>query len=304
MATLTITRGLPGCGKTTRARTWVAEDPTRRARINRDDYRAMFHAGRLGTQEQERQVTAARDAAVSALLRKGVNVICDDTTLPQRHARDLRRLATLAGAGFEVWDMTDVPVDTCIEWDAARTGPARVGEAVIRDMWNRYVRGKAYPLPLPDDAEAAVGEVLPYTPPADAPKAILCDLDGTAAIMCARSPYDESRVAEDSPNLPVIAAVRAMHATGHAVVFVSARTEGCRDATEKWLTEHVGVPYSALHMRAAGDMRKDALVKTEIFDREIRHRWQVVAVFDDRDQVVQQWRAMGLTCFQVAPGAF
>jgi len=27
-------------------------------------------------------------------------------------------------------------------------------------------------------------------------------------------------------------------------------------------------------------------------------------VFDDRDQVVEMWRANGIPCFQVAPGNF
>jgi hypothetical protein len=45
-------------------------------------------------------------------------------------------------------------------------------------------------------------------------------------------------------------------------------------------------------------------VKLEIFDREIRHKYNVVAVFDDRRQVVEAWRSLGLSVFQVAPGDF
>lgn len=39
MNTLTITRGLPGSGKSTWAKAWTAADPTCRARVNRDDLR-------------------------------------------------------------------------------------------------------------------------------------------------------------------------------------------------------------------------------------------------------------------------
>ena len=46
------------------------------------------------------------------------------------------------------------------------------------------------------------------------------------------------------------------------------------------------------------------MVKREIFDREIRDRYRVVGVFDDRKQVVRMWRALGLTVFQVAEGNF
>jgi len=64
------------------------------------------------------------------------------------------------------------------------------------------------------------------------------------------------------------------------------------------------VPYAALHMRVTGDQRRHAVVKAEIFEREIRDRYRIVGVFDDRDQVVRMWRRLGLTVFQVAEGNF
>lgn len=306
---LRITRGLPASGKTTAARAWVEQDPARRVRVNRDDFRAMFHGGRLGTTDQERAVTAARDAAVTALLRKGLDVICDDTLLPARHARDLRRLAAVAGADFDVWDYTDVPLDVCILRDSNRRGAAHVGEDVIVDMWNRYVRGREYPLPLPDEPDDDTTILVPYEPVPGTPKAVIVDIDGTVALMGTRSPFDETRVHEDQPNRPVIAAIRAMRKAGHRLIFCSGRTEACRDATELWLDEHIGVSGSAcpeleLHMRPVGDMRKDAIVKAEIFDKHIRHHYDITAVFDDRQQVVDMWRGLGLTVFQVAPGDF
>ena len=57
-------------------------------------------------------------------------------------------------------------------------------------------------------------------------------------------------------------------------------------------------------MRATGDQRRDSIVKLEIFDQEIRDRYHVIGVFDDRQQVVRMWRALGLTVFQVAEGDF
>jgi len=119
-----------------------------------------------------------------------------------------------------------------------------------------------------------------------------------------RSPYDWHRVGEDLPNPAVITAVRAMHAAGNAIIFCSGRDAECRAETEAWLELYVGVPYEALFMRPEGDGRKDAVVKREIFDREIRDNWRIVGVFDDRQQVVRMWRALGLTVFQVAEGDF
>lgn len=309
MTTLYITRGLPASGKTTKARAWVAVDPVRRARVNRDDVRAQLHDSAFVKQSDdtagtERTVQAVRDAQIMALLKRGVDVVSDDTNLPTRTARDLRRLALLTGADFEVWDLTDVPYEECLRRNAAREGRARVPDDRMLDMYQRFVKGKEYPLPLLDEAKDVAGEIVPYIPVAGAPSAVMVDIDGTVALMAGRSPFDETRVHEDRANHAVIAAVRAMHAAGYAVVFCSGRTDACREATEKWLTEHVAVPFEALHMRAAGDMRKDSIVKMEIFDREIRERWNIVAVFDDRRQVVDAWRSVGLTVFQVAPGDF
>jgi hypothetical protein len=132
----------------------------------------------------------------------------------------------------------------------------------------------------------------------------MVDIDGTVALTAGRSPYDESRVHEDRPNRPVVDVVRAMHDAGYRILFVSGRTDACREATEEWLAEHVLEVYEALYMRKAGDTRKDAVVKLELFDAHIRHAYNVVAVFDDRASVVAAWRSLGLTVFQVAEGDF
>jgi hypothetical protein len=198
-----------------------------------------------------------------------------------------------------VEDFTRVPLRTCIERDALRPESEQVGPEIIERMHARYLAGKRTEIELPKAVK-----VEKYEPSTDLPPAILVDLDGTVAIMGGRSPYDASMVHLDTPNVPVIQAVRAMHAAGHTIVFCSGRTDDYKHLTEDWLAEHVGVPYAALHMRKAGDLRRDSVVKREIFEDEIRHRWRVVAVFDDRNQVVRMWRELGLTVFQVAEGNF
>ena len=296
MTTLTITRGLPGSGKST----WAREQP-RAVRVNRDDLRRMLHGAPLGQGWAEVQVTVAQRAQVEALLRAGVSVICDDTNLRARVVRELGELALGCGADVVVRDFTDVPLEECIARDALRPDDTRVGEDAIRGLHQRYLAGRTLPLPLPDFTPPATAV---YVPPDHAPTAVLVDIDGTVAIMNGRSPYDMSRVGEDTPNHAVIEAVRAMHSVGHQIIFCSGRSDDCREITEAWLDEHVGVPYLALHMRAFGDQRKDSVVKQEIFDREIRHAYHIVGVFDDRAQVVRMWRSLGLTVFHVAEGNF
>lgn len=284
MATLTITRGLPGSGKTT----WAKAQP-RAVRVNRDELRRMLHGGWTGDSWAEKQITTAQRAAIEALLNSGVNVISDDTNLRSKVVKDLADLAANCDARVEIVDFTNVSLDTCIQRDAERQEGERVGETVIRRMHERYLAGSLTPAP---------------EQVAKMPDAILVDLDGTVALMGHRSPYDSTRVHLDTPNQPVIRAVRAMYEAGHTIIYCSGRTDDSREATEAWLDKHVGVPYAALHLRKTGDSRKDSIVKREIFDRELRHAWHIVAVFDDRNQVVKMWRELGLTVFQVADGDF
>jgi hypothetical protein len=134
--------------------------------------------------------------------------------------------------------------------------------------------------------------------------AIICDLDGTLAIIGDRSPYDGSSCDKDKPNWPVILCVLAMYREKYDIIFMSGRYSKYRAPTEvfikRWLPD---VPYE-LFMRANGDNRKDAIVKQELYDANVRNQYNVLFVLDDRNQVVDFWRSIGLTCFQVAPGDF
>jgi len=295
---LIVTRGLPASGKTTFARKlqpWVV-------RVNRDALRTMLHGEPLLTDRAEHQVTMASRALVATLLSAGVDVCVDDTNLPGRVIRDWAAMAHRHGAAFEVHDLTDVPVDECVRRDALRPPAEQVGEAAIRSMHRRYLAGRTLPLPVPSVSSTGGGDVA--EPPADAPEIVLVDIDGTVALLGDRHYTDMTRVAEDEPNHAVIAAVRAMHAAGYGVIYCTGRDDSSRADTEWWLARHVGVPYIALHMRAYGDYRRDAVVKREIFEREIAPAYRVIGVFDDRQHVVRMWRSLGLTVFQVAEGDF
>jgi predicted kinase len=322
MPTLYVTVGLPGSGKSSEACRYIThhvqpEHGARRvARVNRDALRDQIHPGAYAGQVTEKAVTVAQHTQINALLSEGYDVYCDDTNLRAKHLRALRDLAAVAGAGFEILDFTDVPLEECIRRDAlrptvadngGRRDGARVGEDVIREMHSRFLSGGRNPT----KAEMPVrGEgPKPYIPPVDAPDVIMVDLDGTVALLNGRGPYDETRVSDDLPNQPVIDVVHMSVRSGLRVVFMSGRTDGCRDATEAWLAQHVILPehrsrFIGLYMRESGDTRPDNVVKLELFDKHVRHAYNVRFVLDDRNQVVKAWRSIGLTVMQVADGAF
>jgi predicted kinase len=305
--TLHITRGLPASGKTTLAREWLAEDPTNRARVNRDDLRAMMFAAPTYDFAQEVAVTAASRSLVKDLL-KNRDVITDDTNLRPSYVREWRKFAAMNGVDLVVHECY-VTVNDAVSRDQARgdSGGRRVGEDVIRGMAGKFTKRSAtdpcgyHFLPIID--EPVEVEAAAYTPRLGSKPAIIVDIDGTVALMGDRSPYDLSRVHEDRPNHPVIAAVRAAWHDGLSVVYCSGRDDSSREVTEKWLATHVGVP-GPLLMRAADDRRKDSIVKRELFDAHIRDEYDVRYVLDDRQQVVDMWRSLGLTCLQVAKGDF
>jgi tRNA uridine 5-carbamoylmethylation protein Kti12 len=129
--TLTITRGLPGSGKTT----WSRQQPG--FRVSRDDLRSMLRpAWPHGHVPHERLCTVVQFAQIKALLQRRFDVICDDTNLHDQHVADLMALAFTCHAWTVIRDFTDVPVDECVARDASRPEP--VGEDKIRQMWADY----------------------------------------------------------------------------------------------------------------------------------------------------------------------
>lgn len=298
MSTLHLTRGLPASGKTTWAKAWVAVDPANRARINRDDFRAMMFETPDYTWPQESAVTEASRNAVRALLASGRDVVADDMNLRPKYVREWIRFARANGAEVEITEFP-ISIEDSIARDAERPRP--VGADVIRRMAEKFTR-KGQLQEIPDEVfDESTPEL--YTPKPDSIPAIIVDIDGTLAIHGDRSPYDLDRCHEDTPNAAVIEAAQAAANDGVQVIYCSGREDSAREITAAWLAEHVGVA-GPLYMRAAADKRKDSIVKRELFDQHIRDTYDVRYVLDDRNQVVEMWRALGLTVFQVAEGDF
>jgi predicted kinase len=317
VSTLIITRGLPGSGKTTYAKKWVGENTSLRARVNRDDLREILHGGAHGyPRELESSVTFAHQASVRALLMSGKDVIVDDMNLQNKQVKAWMKVANEAKAGFEVVDFTNVTVGTCIDRDKSRflQGGRHVGEEYITKKYQQFIKGRPYPLPMPEEPAKAYRE--PYVPPKSARKCILVDIDGTMALMNGRGPFEWWRVGEDLPNQAIVDLVWAYYRSPWVkdveLIFMSGRDEVCRPETTKWLTE-LGFPVNQftgikLFMRPSlpdgVQQPADHVVKLALFDEHIRYNYNVQFVLDDRNQVVDMWRELGLTCLQVAPGDF
>lgn len=340
MRTVVCTRGLPGCGKSTWAREQLAAEPDRWCRLNKDELRLMLYGERgYGDPKTWRAFEAfvheVQSHMLRAALRRGKDVIVDNTHLPGDSMKQIHEVAEEVGDVQVIERVFSVSLDECLRRVAVRaSGDARthVPEHVVREMHKRF--GKNI-----DAAASLPPRSVTYTPRAEGatavqdaslPEAIIVDLDGTTALMNGRSPYDAAKCDQDLPNTPVIETVKAVHTQRKcAVLFVSGRDAKHREPTEKFLQAHfllagklytpasiskgtdatveeitLPMPYK-LFMRPVGDTRKDTLIKKEIYEREILGKYRILNVYDDRDCVVRLWREeLGLPVFQVAYGAF
>lgn len=286
MKKVIILKGLPGSGKSTWGRETLQANPGAYKRINKDDLRDMLDGGHYSG-SNEKFVLATRDALIRLGLQSGKHVIVDDTNLNPKHEDHIRQLVsdyrkeTGESVAIEIKTF-DTPIEECIARDLKRA--RSVGERVIRKMYDDFLR--VAPAPIAHDP-------LKRT-------AVICDLDGTLALLNGRNPYDASTCESDVLN-EVVAEI--LYNEQRPIILVSGRSSEHREQTIRWLQAN-DIHYRALLMREKGDCRKDAIVKQEILERDILPEWNVAYVLDDRSSVVALWRSLGITCLQVAEGDF
>lgn len=301
VGTLVIYRGLPGSGKTTEARSRI-EDTREGVLAGRDHIRPLCGVvGGIGSNKQETLVTKKQDQFIREGLRRGETVHVDDLNLRSKYVTRLLKLGMEEKATIEVRDLTNVLPQVCVQQDRDRD--RTVGEKLILDLYDRFVKGKNHPLPLPAVTDKMAPSGL-YIPDESLPRVWLVDIDGTVAKMNGRGPHDYDLVGTDLPNRSVIQVVNALAAWNTRLVFLSGRPDSHREQTRLWLNKHVTLYYDQLLMRKAGDHRPDDIVKRELFDEWVRNSYNVQGVLDDRNRVVEMWRGLGLTCLQVDEGDF
>lgn len=300
--------GLPASGKTfyveETLRLGQPRFPGLYLRAGRDHLRTALHKDHTYESWAEDDVTAIQTQIIERGLKANRIVLVDDMNLKPEYRQRLADLAMKWGSDYTQQDFTQVSLDILIQRDAERE--RSVGADYIKKMHKRYVEPlKGEAMPWPDFSPQDFFSPVQWT--SGLPEAILVDIDGTVAKMNGRSPYDVSRVSEDLPKRDVIDQIHRevyYNSKPPAVIFMSGREDKCRADTEEWLYQHVKVPFAGLYMRKTGDRRPDYQVKSELFDRNVKGKFNIRYVLDDRNQVVNMWRKRGLLCLQVADGDF
>ncbi len=144
---------------------------------------------------------------------------------------------------------------------------------------------------------------------------IVFDVDGTLADnsqrhhLIAQRPkqWDEyfKLCGNDKPIMPVVEILFAFNYAGiFPLMCVSARPLWTKEITLEWFNKYDLPEFNDYYFRPNNDYREDSIVKQEILGRMRADGYDPFLVFDDRQRVVDMWRANGIVCAQVAPGNF
>jgi hypothetical protein len=98
----------------------------------------------------------------------------------------------------------------------------------------------------------------------------------------------------------IVALAKRMQLISHVVV-VTGKPDAYRSKMIGWLSLH-GIMPDELLMRPAGSMMPDAELKPALMFDCFGPDWKdrLIAVIEDRDKMVDAWRAEGVTCLQAA----
>ncbi len=291
--------GIPGSGKSTWTNEFILKNPSW-VKISRDDFRFMLKNQPFLDPKAENMITEMVVKTARKALLTGYDVIIDNTHCRLTYINAMiEALGDLADIEYRYFD---TPLKTCIERDSVRD--KKVGETVIKKM-DKDLRILLDSFDFqPSKKRERVRIDYSKAWKKELPNAIIFDVDGTLAHMGSRrGPFDWKKVGLDVPD-PVVVRQLKMHASfGDTILVVSGRDGSCRKETSDWLELH-GLKFDELLMRPADDYRKDSLIKKEIYENDIKGKYNVIVVYDDRDQVVNTWRSLDLKCFQVEYGEF
>lgn len=294
--------GVPASGKSTWSKEFLRKNQNY-ARINRDDFRFMLRDQPTCEPKVEDAITELFYAAIDTLLARKMNLILDNTNLRRRYIDEfVKYVETRADVTFRVFDIS---LETAIERDKARE--KSVGELVLTKMYKDYkdlMDSYSY-----SDQKR---KMYIYKDPlliTGLPKIVIFDLDGTLAHANGKRDYFDWYKCDRDDLDRVVYETYLMHKNaGDRIFIITGRSEEARPSTEEWL-DFYGIAYEQLLMRkkehnGKPDFRKDNIVKKEIYNDHIKGKFNVQVIYDDRQQVVNMWRSLGLKVYQVSKGDF
>lgn len=291
MLKLYITVGAPRSGKTTWANQKMNEvGQLSIMNINRDDIRREMYGFSSWseykfTKEKELAVTEVCDELFAYAKKENKHIICSDTNVNPKTREKLENWAKKNDYEVEYVHF-DVPLHILEKRNA--DSAYGVSPEVLTNMWLSY--------------QEQFGEK--YVPDQKKPTAVIFDIDGTLAdYKGVRSPFQWDRVHLDAPRPNVVHLLKMYkHHAHYKIIIMSGRDGVCRELTAQWLKDQY-IDYDEFLMRPEGSSEPDYKVKKDLFD-QVKDKYNIVLAVDDRDQVVNLWRSLGIETWQVNYGKF
>ena len=293
---LILCRGIQGSGKTTWARQWVEVDPENRVRINNDDIRNML--GKYWVISRENLVSSIKKNMAEEAINRGYNIVVDNMNLNAKEIlfwKDMVKMANMDPDGYKYEiEFKDffIPLEECIRRDAMRPNP--IGEKVIRETWKRYKH-----FIQTSEVEKYVNNLIKEDE--SKPWCVVVDMDSTLCFNTTKRPWfgegSTEAMINDTPNLGVI---RIVENQNFPIIVCTGRNKAQREVTEKWLNKYNIYP-KEFYMREDGDYRKGVEIKEELI-KQILDKYNIAAIFEDCEPIVQMYREMGLTVLQPNKG--
>ena len=294
---LILTRGIQGSGKTTWARQWVEEDPENRVRINNDDIRNML--GKYWVLSRESLVSNIKEDLVKNAMNRGYDIVVDNMNLNPKEILFWKRIVNENNKDVDSYkyeiEYKDffISLEECIRRDAMRSNP--IGEKVIRETWKRYKH-----FIQTTEVEKYVNNLRKYT---GKPKCIVIDMDSTMCFNTTKRPWFGDGAAEgminDVPNTGMCDMIRKLQ-EDFVIVVATGRDTTQEAVTKEWLAKQ-GINPDEFYFRTNKDCRKGVVVKKEQIEA-ILEKYDIVAIFDDCEPIVNMYREMGLTVLQPNKG--
>lgn len=301
---LILTRGIPGSGKSTWAKSWVNEDPEHRIRFNWDDMRNMMGPYWVPSREPINKHILWAAVNSAAYNDRPYDIVIDNMNLNPKdwkqyedwilnYNNSLNSEETNTQYVLEFKDFF-TPIEECVKRDSMRINP--IGEKTIREIYNKYRH-----FIQTTNVEKYVNNLVKPDP--DKPYCVVIDMDSTMCFNTNKRPWYGKGAAEeminDIENFGVCETVWALMQE-YPIIVATGRDTSQEEVTRKWLSQHRIYPIK-YYFRTEGDYRKGTEVKKEQIEKIIKD-YNILVIFEDSEPIVQMYRDMGLTVLQPNKG--
>lgn len=289
--------GCPCSGKSTFAEAYKKEHPYTEI-ANRDTIRYMIGKGEYKT-DSESDVTKIEENIVRDAMKIGKTVILDDTNLNPKYLPQWYSIAEEFGYTVETKKFY-VPFAVAMERSKKRRdeGGLFIPRKVMEHFYRTYFK-EEFEKEMTDYRVSNIAEWKK-----NLPTCVICDLDGTYAMHTGRTPFEWNRLQEDQVDTRLNLLLEIVNRYDCEVIFLTGRPDSVREETAKWLEKHFDGENYSLIMRDKDDFSHGDDVKQRLYEKHIKDKYNVLAVFEDSNKCVAMWRRLGLLTLQVQNGDY